>query len=129
VARILIIDDDPAVRTATKILLNANQFDVVAVADGKSGVEEIKSGPFDLVLVDLFMPGGMDGLKTNEAIRQIDASIPIITVSGFMFKGQCPTMPNFDAMAAEAGAVATLYKPFRPSELLQAIRTALGVAA
>ena len=101
---------------------------MVAAPDGKSGIEEIKKGSFDLVLVDLFMPD-MDGLKTTEAIRQVDGGIPIITMSGFMFKGPCPTMPNFEAMAAEAGAVSTLYKPFRPAELLRAIRSVIGVAA
>jgi CheY-like chemotaxis protein len=100
---------------------------VVDVADGKSGVEATRTGGFDLVLVDLFMPG-MDGLKTTTAIRQFNTDIPIITVSGFMFKGKCPTMPHFDAIATEAGAVSTLYKPFRPNELLQAVNNALGAA-
>jgi len=126
--RILIVDDDEAVRSATRILLDAYRFDVVAVPDGKSGVDAIKSGAFDLVLVDLFMPD-MDGLQTSAAIRQINPNIPIITMSGFMFKGTCPTMPNFDAMATEAGAVSTLYKPFRPAELLQAVHEALGATA
>jgi CheY-like chemotaxis protein len=126
--RILIIDDDAAVRSATKILLEAKGFEAVAVADGKSGIAAINNDSFDLVIVDLFMPD-MDGLETTKAIRQSKPSMPIIAISGFLFGGQCPEMPNFDAMAAEAGAISTLYKPFRPSELLQAIQKAIGVSA
>jgi FixJ family two-component response regulator len=45
-----------------------------------------------------------------------------------MFDGQCPQMPGFDVMAAEAGAVQTLYKPLRPNEVLQAVSKALAGA-
>jgi CheY-like chemotaxis protein len=126
--RILIIDDDAAVRSATKILLEAKGFEAVAVADGKSGIAAINNDSFDLVIVDLFMPD-MDGLETTKAVRQRKPSMPIIAISGFLFGGKCPEMPNFDAMAAEAGAISTLYKPFRPGELLQAIQKAIGVSA
>jgi CheY-like chemotaxis protein len=126
--RILVIDDDAALRNTMTILLGARGFDVVVAENGKSGIDAIKARPFDLVIVDLFMPG-MDGLETTKALRQHNPSIPIIAVSGFMFGGRCPEMPNFDAMATEAGAISTLYKPFRPAELLQAIQKAIGVTA
>ncbi len=124
-ARVLIIDDDEAVRQVTSLVLEARGFDVVAVENGQSGVAAIKSGPFDVVIVDLFMPG-MDGLATTRAIHQHSPATPIIAVSGFMFRGRCPSMPDFQPMAAEAGAVATLYKPLRPNELMQAIVDAMG---
>ena len=127
-ARILVIDDDAAVRSATKIALEVSGFEVVAVADGKSGIDAIQEQKFDVVIVDLFMPG-MDGLTTTTAIRKINPLMPIITASGFMFGGACPEMPNFQAMAEEAGATAALYKPFRPKELLQAVQKAIELAA
>jgi DNA-binding response OmpR family regulator len=126
-ARILVIDDDPLVRKTVDIILAAHGFEVVTAADGLSGVEVAKSGAFDLVIVDLFMPG-MDGLQTTTAIRRHCPTVPVITASGFMLGESCPRMPNFDAMASEAGAVMTLYKPFRPAELLGAVRSALRVA-
>ena len=46
-----------------------------------------------------------------------------------MFGGACPEMPNFDAMATEVGALSTLYKPFRPDGLLQAVENAIGATA
>jgi CheY-like chemotaxis protein len=125
-ARILIIDDDESVRTASKKILEANGFDVVAVADGASGVNAIKDQQFDLVIVDLFMPG-MNGLDTTKAIRKLNRLVPIIAASGFMFGRSCPDMPNFEAMVMEAGATSALYKPFRPKELVQAIEKAIGV--
>jgi CheY-like chemotaxis protein len=123
-AQILIIDDDEAVRTAASMMLEAHGFDVVTVESGPAGVAAIKAGAFDVVIVDLFMPG-MDGLATTRAIHQHSPATPIIAVSGFMFPGRCPSMPDFHPMATEAGAVATLYKPFRPHELVQAVTDAM----
>ena len=123
--RILIIDDEEGVRKATTFMLEEHGFAVVATDNGQSGVDAIKSGPFDAVIVDLFMPG-MDGLATTRAIHQHSPSTPIIAVSGFMFRGRCPTMPDFHPMAIEAGAIATLYKPLQPSELVQAVTNAMA---
>jgi CheY-like chemotaxis protein len=126
--RIVLIDDDKAVREATKIVLSANGYDVITADSGRSGIELIRNNDVDLVLLDVFMPG-MDGLATAQAIHREHPNLPIIVVSGFMFGGQCPTMPGFDAMAAEAGAIFTLYKPFKPAELLETIKQALNVMA
>jgi two-component system response regulator MtrA len=123
---ILVIDDDEAVRGATKILLEANGFDVVAVADGQSGIMAIKDRHFDLGVIDLFMPG-MSGLDTTKAILKNSPSMPVIVVSGFMFGGSAPEMPGFEAMAIEAGAKSVQYKPIRPKVFLQAINDAIGV--
>jgi CheY-like chemotaxis protein len=123
-ARILIIDDDEAVRAATTIMLEARGFEVVAVESGQAGIDAVKAGAFDAVIVDLFMPG-MDGLATTRAIHRDSPATPIIAVSGFMFEGRCPAMPDFHPMATEAGAVAALYKPLRPRELVQAITDAM----
>lgn len=125
-ARILVIDDDPAVCKATTIMLEARGFEVVAVASGRAGLDAVKAGAFDAVIVDLFMPD-MDGLETTRALHQYNAALPIIAVSGFMFRGRgrCPAMPNFHPMATEAGAAAAVYKPFRPAELYQVITDAI----
>ena len=122
--RILLIDDDEAVRRATSIMLEARGFEVLAVDGGQRGVEAVKAGHFDAVVVDLFMPE-MDGIATTKAIHELSPSMPIIAVSGFMFRGRCPSMPDFHPMVAEAGAIAALYKPLRPNELVQAIEDAM----
>jgi CheY-like chemotaxis protein len=122
--RILLIDDDEAIREATEMLLTAKGFDVVTAADGAAAVEAVKAGAFDVAIVDLFMPG-MDGLETTRAMLKCAPAMPVIAVSGFMLGDRLLEMPNFDSMAAEAGAFVTLYKPFRPDALLHAIETAL----
>ena len=104
--------------------LTAKGYDVDVAANGPDGVELAGKHKFDVVIVDLFMPG-MDGLKVIETIRETDVEVPMIAVSGFMFGGECPTMPHFDSMAAEAGAGSTLYKPFRPDALVNAVEKAM----
>lgn len=124
---ILIIDDDHLVREATKAIFRTKGYDVVIAEDGKSGIEAARSNQFNVAIIDLFMPG-MDGLKVVKAIRQSNPKLPIFVASGFMFGGECPTMPDFESMASEIGATGTLYKPFRPDILLQTVENALGEA-
>ena len=111
--------------TAARIVLVAKGDDVVAAEYGRAGIEAARSGGFDLAIVDLFMPG-MDGLEVIKSIRQVNPALPMIAASGFMFGGACPTMPGFEAMAKEAGAIGTLYKPFRPRDVLCAVEDAIG---
>jgi CheY-like chemotaxis protein len=128
VPSILIVDDDKLVREATQILLRSKGYDVAIAQDGETGIKAIRAGQFDLAIIDLFMPG-MDGLNVIKAIRESNPMLPMIAASGFMFGGTCPQMPGFEPMAIEAGATATLYKPFRPSDVLHAIEKALGATA
>jgi len=126
---ILIIDDDRLAREATKTLLAKEGYTVVLAEDGKSGIKAAQSGKFDAAIVDVFMPD-MNGLEVIEVLHQSNPRMPMIAASGFMFGDTCPhpQMPNFDAMAAEAGAVSTLYKPFKPETLLQAVEKAIDAA-
>jgi CheY-like chemotaxis protein len=128
VPNILVIDDDKLVAEATQGLLGAQGYDVTVAYDGKSGIEAARSDHFDLAIVDLFMPD-MNGLQVIKVIRESNPDIPMIAVSGFMFGKACPEMPGFESMAAEVGAVSTLYKPFQPDHLLEAIETAIDAAA
>lgn len=119
--RILIVDDDRMTREATRIALTARGYVVAIAENGKSGIQAASTNKFDAAIVDLFMPD-MDGLQVIAAIHEIAPNLPLIAASGFMFGGEtCPQMPNFEAMATEAGAVGTLYKPFRPDTLLSKI--------
>lgn len=127
--RILIIDDDDAVRASTKIMLEAGGFSVACAADGPAGIRAVEDEIVDLVICDLFLPK-MNGLEASKAVRKIKPHMPIIIASGFMFGGgECPAMPNFEAMTVEASATVALYKPLKPKDLLQAIQKLLPVAA
>lgn len=124
---VLIIDDDKLVCEATSILLRTKGYQVTTANDGRSGIDAARSGAFDLAIVDLFMPD-MDGLAVMTMLRDVAPSLIMIAASGFMFGGRCPEMPGFESMANEAGAVATLYKPFRPGDVVQAVEQALDVS-
>ena len=126
-AKILIIDDDRFAREAAQILLRAKGYDVAVAENGKAGIAAVTAETFDVAIVDLFMPD-MDGLNVMQAIRKLDPKIPLIAASGFMFASAPPKMPGFDDMAADSGASLTLYKPFRPHEVVCAVELALRQA-
>ena len=97
---------------------------MVSLPDGKSGIEAVKSGSFDLVIDGPCSCLAFDGLQTTRAIRQLN-SVHAGYRSLRLHAGQVAlNMPNFNAMAAEAGAFSTLYKPFQPAALFQAIEKA-----
>jgi CheY-like chemotaxis protein len=126
--RVLVIDDDRLVREMARLVLSAQGYEVVLADGGVAGIDAARSSQFDVAIVDLFMPD-MNGLKVIGAIHESDPGMPMIAASGFMFDRTCPPMPNFESMAEEAGAVATLYKPFRPADLLRAVEQAIQKAA
>jgi CheY-like chemotaxis protein len=129
-ARILVIDDDPAVRAAMQMVLERDGLEVNAVGDGPTGIKLVVAEDFDLLLVDLFMPG-MDGLETIRQVHRHKPGLPIIIMSGLSFASAAGTQPpDFLAMAGKLGAVGNLKKPFRPRELLavvaEGLKTSVG---
>jgi DNA-binding response OmpR family regulator len=124
VANILIIDDDRAVSTAIKLVLERNDHQVLVANDGIKGLELFEARPFDLLIVDIFMPG-MDGFETMSLVRRKRPELPIIVISGRPFGSDDGEVPDFLRMAIRLGAVSTLQKPFRPRELLATIAECL----
>jgi CheY-like chemotaxis protein len=125
--RILVIDDDPYVRHATQMLLECEGFDVVVADNGRSGLAAAGSRSFAAVIVDIFMPE-MDGLETIKGLRANDPNLRIIAVSGALASGPSGT-PDFLDMARKLWGIKTLHKPFRPTDLLQAIGDGLATPA
>jgi CheY-like chemotaxis protein len=124
---ILVIDDDQAVRTAIKTVLEHEGFEVFVAEDGRTGLEAVQSMAFDVVIVDIFMPG-MDGLETIKLFHVRAPRVPIIAISGFMFRDSSVPAPDFLGMATKLGAACALHKPFRPRELTQAVESCLKLA-
>jgi CheY-like chemotaxis protein len=118
VARILIIDDDSAVRATIRLLLERIGHNVVVAGDGRNGLALFESGDFDLLFLDIFMPG-MDGFEIMRSVHQQRPRTPIIVISGNpMLSGPGP---DFLTMATKLGAISSLQKPFKPAELLAAV--------
>lgn len=128
-SRILVVDDDPSVRLAIQTLLQHEGFEVAVAAGGRDGVEAVQRSRFDVIVVDIFMPG-MDGLETIRAFHQHAPAVPIIAMSGFLFRDpmQPAPAPDFLSMATKLGAAYSLHKPFRPRELLNAVAACLSGA-
>jgi DNA-binding response OmpR family regulator len=114
--RILLIDDEEAVRTTVGEILKRAGYEVQSAADGKSGLDLFKQQNFDLLITDLLMPEG-DGLETIMALRRGRKALKIMVISGC---GQ--TLGNeYMKIAHHLGADVTLPKPFTRVELLAAV--------
>ncbi len=107
--RILLVDDDRAFRVSTSTLLRDEGYPVVEAADGHEAVEALKKGGFDLILLDLRMPGP-DGIQIVEVLRRWGEGIPILMISGF---GTVETAVK----ALHTGADDFLTKPVEPDVL------------
>ncbi len=81
-ARILLVDDDSVFRVSTAALLIDEGYQVTTVADGTEAVQALRGEHFDLMLLDLRLPG-TDGLRIVEALRLWGKGIPILMISGF----------------------------------------------
>ena len=123
-AKILIVDDDSAVQATIKLLLERAGHSVVTASDGRTGLALFEAGNFDLLFLDIFMPG-MDGLETMRLIHQQQPLVPIIVISGRPISWDPGSGPDFLTMATKLGAVSTLQKPFKPAALLAAVTACL----
>jgi CheY-like chemotaxis protein len=125
VASILVIDDDRAVLSTIKILLERAAHTVEAVDNSQAGLRLLETQRFDLLVVDIFMPG-IDGFETMRLVHQSQPEMPVIVISGQQFSSASEREPDFLYMATKLGAVSSLQKPFRPHELLAAVAKSLS---
>jgi CheY-like chemotaxis protein len=126
-AKILIVDDDSAVQATIRLILERAGHSVVVAGDGRKGLAIFETGNFDLLFLDIFMPG-MDGLETMRLVHQQQPLIPIIVISGNPVTWDSATGPDFLTMAIKLGAVCSLQKPFKPAALLDAVAGCLEAA-
>ena len=124
-ARILVVDDESAVRATIRLLLERAGHNVVVAGDGRKGLAICEAEDFDLVFLDIFMPG-MDGLETMRLVHQQHPLMPIIVISGRPVPSE--PGPDFLSMATKLGAVRSLQKPFKPAALLAAVAGCLDAA-
>jgi DNA-binding response OmpR family regulator len=120
--KILVIDDDTNVSQAMRAILAQHRYDTILVPRATAGLLALAFDRFNLVIVDIFMPG-MGGLDTIAQIRK-QSSIPIIAASGFHMRHR----PDIDyhAGALRYGATACLRKPFTPSQLIATVDKCLA---
>ena len=114
--RVLVIDDQPDVRTMVSIVLRINRFEVVEASSGTAGLNEFEGSKFDLAIVDIFLQG-TNGLDVMRKMRERIPGFPIVAMSGM-------TALDFVVDAPELSSVVCLQKPFRPADLIGAIEAA-----
>ncbi|MCC5845177.1 MAG: response regulator [Verrucomicrobia bacterium] len=118
--RVLVLDDDPAIRMTSSRLLKHIGHDVTPVECGKEAVRIFKEAfesdsPFDLVILDLTLPGGKSGAQVLEDLKEIHPEVVAIVSSGY---SQDPVMAHF----SEYGFQGMLQKPYTLGELQACLR-------
>jgi CheY-like chemotaxis protein len=83
--RILLVEDEPGARDSIKLLLTIERHEVVEATGGAEAIELLKSQPFDLAILDFFMPG-MQGSQVALRFRKIAPSMPIVMVTAYLEK-------------------------------------------
>lgn len=123
-ARILLIDDDDAVREVLRLMLAHLGHSIVEARDGEEGLDLFLPAAPDLVMTDLIMPG-MGGLEVVQRLRKQRPDLKILAMSG----GGPPGSRSCLLAATAAGASAVLAKPFMFDGLAEVIRNLLPAAA
>lgn len=119
-ARILLIDDDNALRGVIALTLTHAGHEVIQALDGRQGIDLSRVCPFDIVVTDLIMPH-QEGMETIGILRREQPHLPIIAISGGL-----PNSELYLQIAEKIGARQVLAKPFAMSVLQAAIAEVLA---
>ncbi|WP_113704240.1 response regulator transcription factor [Nonomuraea lactucae] len=120
-ARLLVVDDEPALREALQSSLEFEGYRVVTADDGQSALEELGRGPYDAVLLDVMMPR-LDGLTACRRLRAAANHVPVLMLTARDAVGD-------RVSGLDAGADDYLVKPFELDELLARVRALLRRSA
>ncbi len=116
-AKILVIEDDPLIRETLEYSLKGAGFSVATAENGIQGLDAVKEGNPDLILLDLLLPE-MDGFEVGKRVREFDENVPIIMITAL--EGQRNKLKGFSV-----GADDYITKPFSIEELVARINANL----
>jgi DNA-binding NtrC family response regulator len=116
-ARILLVDDEEIVIRSCQRILGDGDYDVVAVSDGQEALRRVEEGHFDVIILDIMMPG-IDGMEVLRRVKETHPDIDVIMVTGL---SQIDTA----VQSMKMGAFDYLPKPFDPDELKLVVERAL----
>lgn len=119
--KILIVDDQMEVRRLVEITLRVKDYQILQAESGEKAIEIAKAEKPELIIMDIMMPGGMDGLEATRILKN-DSETKECTIIILTAKGQ-----QADREAGlEAGADDYFSKPFSPLELIKKVEEVLG---
>ena len=116
--RVIVVDDEASIRDLLAKTLALAEYDVDVAPDGRSALERMRCIPYDLLIVDLKMPG-MDGLAVIREAKRYKADLPVIIITGYSTESSAIEAVNL-------GVAGYLTKPFRVPQVLAAAAKALG---
>ncbi len=116
-SRILVIDDESAIRDSLRMTLEYEGYEFVGAATGQEGLALVERETPDLVVLDVKMPG-MDGLEVLDRLRSMGETVPVLVISGH---GTISTAVE----AVKKGAFDFIEKPFSSEKVLVSLRNAL----
>ena len=119
-ALILIIDDEPQIRSMLKLMLERDGYEVAEASDGIEGIRIYRQNPADLIITDLIMPN-KDGIGVILDLKKEFPNVKIIAMSG----GGLNKPEGYLKGAKKLGAACTLTKPIDRGEMLRAIKEVL----
>jgi two-component system, OmpR family, alkaline phosphatase synthesis response regulator PhoP len=122
-ARVFVVEDDPAVRDVVEHALVREGMEVRALGDGETALEHLRGAePFDLVILDVMLPG-MDGISLCRRLREGEAGQALTDVPVIMLTARDDETSV--VVGLEVGADDYITKPFRPRELVSRVRAHL----
>jgi len=117
-SRILVIDDEAAIRDSLRMILEYEGYEFVGAATGEEGIALVEREAVDLVFLDIKMPG-MDGLEVLGRLKRVADSLPVVMISGHATVATA-------VEATKLGAFDFIEKPLTTERVLLTIRNALG---
>ena len=116
--RILLVDDDPDIREMIAAFLSSPDYEITEAEDVGSAMHELSSGkPFDLAILDFWL-GKKHAVSIMDLIRTEANGVPVIVISGG--NGRMD-LEKTEAISDVSGALIFLQKPFRKSDLIEAV--------
>ena len=115
--KIMVVDDDPGVRLTLEGIIEDEGYGVVGAENGDQAIELARQSPFDLIFMDIKMPG-MNGVDAYKEIKKISPTSVVFMMTGF-------AVEELIKEALEEGAYAVIYKPFEVAQIMDIVKNVL----
>lgn len=112
---VLVVDDDPAIQEMLCEIIQQEGCNAVSVGSGEEALKQVESQHFDLVFLDLVLPG-ISGVDTLSAIKEKDDGVVVITITAYGYS-------IWAKQAMALGSMFLIHKPFQPRDIVEILDT------